>query len=73
MMRNPLAHGSVSASTLNAYRVLFFLFTLLFHDIVNPHKYSSNHKYLKWVDRTEIDLRLSGEEPTSGKNRGISH
>ena len=67
MIRNPLAHGSVSTATLEDYKVLFFLLILLYHDIINPHKYSGNHKYLKWLDRMRIDLRLSGEEPTNKK------
>jgi len=67
MIRNPLAHGSVSAGTLEDYKVLFFLLILLYHDIVNPHQYPGNHKYLKWADRMRIDLRLGGEEPTNEK------
>ena len=65
MIRNPLAHGSVSAGTLEDYKVIFFLLILLYHDIVNPHQYPGNHKYLKWADRMRIDLRLGGEEPTN--------
>ncbi len=67
MIRNPLAHGSVSVGTLEDYIVLFFLLILLYHDIVNPHQYPGNHKYLKWADRMRIDLRLTGEEPTIEK------
>lgn len=64
MIRNPLAHGSPTIGILEDYKVLFFLLILLFHDIVNPHNYQGNHKYLKWVDRTRTNMRLRGEEPT---------
>jgi hypothetical protein len=67
MIRNPLAHGSSTVGTLEDYKVLFFLLILLFHDIVNPHNYPGNHKYLKWVDRTRTNMRLGGEEPTLDK------
>jgi len=67
MIRNPLAHGAVSAGMIEDYKVLFFLIILLFHDIVNPHAYPGNHKYLKWIERTRIDLRLSGDAPTDQK------
>jgi len=67
MIRNPLAHGSVSTGTLEDYKVLFFLLILLYHDIVDPHAYPGNHKYLKWADRMRIDLRLGGEAPTNQK------
>lgn len=67
MIRNPLAHGAVSAGTIEDYKVLFFLLILLYHDIVNPHTYPGNHKYLKWVERTRVDLRLSGDVPTDQK------
>jgi hypothetical protein len=70
MIRNPLAHGVVSAGTLEDYKVLFFLLILLYHDIVNPHQYAGNHKYLKWADR--IDLRLAGEEPTNEKIENLA-
>jgi hypothetical protein len=67
MIRNPLAHGAVTNATLEDYKVLFFILILLYHDIVNPHGYAGNHKYLKWIDRMRIDLRLGGEEPTLEK------
>lgn len=67
MIRNPLAHGSISAGTLEDYKVLFFLLILLYHDIVNPHQYLGNHKYLRWVERMRVDLRLEGIEPTTEK------
>ena len=67
MVRNPLAHGSMSAGTLQDYKVLFFLLILLYHDIVNPHQYPGNHKYLKWAERIRTDLRLAGEEPSIEK------
>lgn len=67
MIRNPLAHGSVSAGTPEDYKVLFFLLILLYHDIANPHQYPGNHKYLKWAERMRTDLRLGGEEPTNEK------
>jgi len=47
------------------HKVLLFLLILLYHDIVNPHAYPGNHKYLKWADRMRIDLRLRGEVPTN--------
>lgn len=65
MIRNPLAHGAVSTGTLEDYKVLFFLLVLLYHDIVNPHSYEGNHKYLKWAERMRVDLRLSGTTPTT--------
>jgi len=65
MIRNPLAHGVVSAGTMEDHKVLLFLLILLYHDIVNPHAYPGNHKYLKWADRMRIDLRLRGEVPTN--------
>jgi hypothetical protein len=64
MTRKPLAHGSPTIGILEDYKVLFFLLILLFHDIVNPHNYQGNHKYLKWVDCTRTNMRLRGEEPT---------
>lgn len=67
MIRNPLAHGSPTVGILEDYKVLFFLLILLFHDIVNPHIYPGNHKYLKWLDRTRTNMRLAGEEPTLDK------
>lgn len=67
MIRNPLAHGSVSVGTLQDYKVLFFLLILLYHDIVNPHHYPGNDKYRRWVDRMRTDLRLCGEVPTNEK------
>lgn len=67
MIRNPLAHGSISTGTIEDYKVLFFLLVLLYHDIVNPHVYPLNHKYLKWVDRMRINMRLGGETPTNEK------
>jgi hypothetical protein len=67
MIRNPLAHGAETKGTLQDYRVLFFLLILLYHDLVNPHGFPGNHKYVKWIDRMKIDLRLAGEEPTLEK------
>jgi hypothetical protein len=64
MIRNPLAHGVSSLGTLQDYKVLFFLLILLYHDIVNPHAYPGNHKYLKWIERTRVNLRLRGDVPT---------
>jgi hypothetical protein len=67
MIRNPLAHGATTKGTLHDYKILFFIIVLLYHDIVNPHAYTGNHKYVKWIDRMRIDLRLSGEDPTPEK------
>ena len=65
MIRNPSSHGSMSAGTLEDYTVLFFLLVLLYHDVVNPHRYIDNHKYRKWVHRMRVDSRLGGVAPTN--------
>ncbi len=65
MMRNPLAHGASTIGTLEDYKVLFFLLILVFHDIVNPHRFNINRKYIKWIERSLTNMRLRGEEPTS--------
>ena len=67
MIRNPLAHGSQKLGTIEDYKVLFFLLILLYHDIVNPHQYQGNHKYIKWLGFAQTNMRLNGEEPTKEK------
>ena len=64
MIRNRLAHGAATIGTLEDYKVLFFILILLYHDLVNPRNCQEITKYLKWIDRARIDLRLGGEEPT---------
>lgn len=68
MIRNPLAHGSLMpAIFLEDYKILFFTLILLFHDIVNPHKYQYNDKYRRWIYFTERKMRLAGDSPNLEK------
>ncbi|MBE9115530.1 hypothetical protein IQ249_06420 [Lusitaniella coriacea LEGE 07157] len=72
MIRNPLAHGTMSVGTFEDYKVLFFLLILLYHDIVNPHNYEGNHKYLKWAERMRVNLRLRGMTPTNSELEALA-
>jgi hypothetical protein len=65
MIRNPLAHGASTIGTFEDYKVLFFILVLLFHDLVNPHNQKHNAKYIKWLNRTRVNMRLAGVEPTT--------
>ncbi len=62
MIRNPLSHGVQTAANLEDFIVLFFVLILLYHDLVNPHNYPGDDKYLKWVNKTSRTLRLGGKE-----------
>ena len=64
MIRNPLAHGSLTAAILEDYKGLFFTLILLYHDIVNPHNYLLNDKYRRWIYLTKRNMRLDAREPT---------
>jgi hypothetical protein len=64
MIRNPLHHGIRTAAILEDYLNLFIILILLYHDIVNPHNYRGNDKYIGWIYYTMSNMRLKGIEPT---------
>ena len=64
MIRNPLHHGVRTAAILEDYSSLFIVLILLYHDIVNPHKWQGNEKYRSWIYYVLRNMRLEGTEPT---------